>query len=134
MVFAPSGSGKTRSISIPNLFNYLNSVVCNDVKFTLFETTAGYREKVLGHTCYCFAPASKSGQTHCYNPLSMISADKLERMTDIQRIAHTLMPDNPKEPFWPKASRKLFKALTLYLLDSKQHMATLGELNRLVKQ
>lgn len=134
LVFAPSGSGKTRSISIPNLFHYPNSVVCNDVKFTLFETTAGYREKVLGHTCYCFAPARKSGVTHRFNPLSMISRDKLERITDIQRIAHILIPDNPKDPFWPKESRKLFKALTLYLLDTEDQAVTLGAMNRLVKQ
>ncbi|CEG62195.1 putative component of type IV secretion system [Legionella micdadei] len=135
LVFAPSGSGKTRSIAIPNLFHYPYSVVCNDVKLTLFETTSGYRQKVLGHTCYCFAPANKDGKTHRYNPLSLISKDKNHRITDIQRIAHILIPDNPKsDPIWTQASRKLFKTLLLYLLDSSEHPTTLGEINRLVKQ
>jgi type IV secretion system protein VirD4 len=134
LVFAPSGSGKTRSIAIPNLFHYPFSMVCNDVKFTLFETTSGFREKKLGHTCYCFAPSRANGVTHRYNPLAFISDDKQQRMTDIQRIAHILMPDNPKDPIWAQASRKLFKALVLFLLDTPEKPTTLGEINRLIKQ
>lgn len=135
LVFAPSGSGKTRSIAIPNLFYFPYSVVCNDIKFTLFETTSGYRKNVLGHECYCFAPTKKSGITHRFNPLSFISKDALERITDIQQIAHIFMPDNPKEqPIWTQASRKLFKTLMLYLLDTKEHPTTFGEINRLIKQ
>jgi type IV secretion system protein VirD4 len=109
--------------------------VCNDVKLTLFETTSGYRQNVLGHACYCFAPAKPDGRTHRYNPLSFITDDKNLRMMDIQRIAHILIPDNPKgDPIWTQASRKLFKALLLFLLDSPEHPTTLGEINRLVKQ
>lgn len=135
LVFAPSGSGKTRSIAIPNLFHYPYSVVCNDVKLTLFHTTSGYRERVLGHHCYCWALTNPQGLTHRYNPLSFISEDPLLRMTDIQRIAHILIPDNNKEAgIWAKESRKLFKALALYLLDTSARPTTLGEMNRLVKQ
>lgn len=135
LVFAPSGSGKTRSIAIPNLFNYPYSVVCNDVKFTLFETTSGYRQNVLGHSCYCFAPARLGSLTHCFNPLANISENKLVRMTDIQRIAHIMIPTNPKEaPIWTQGPRKLFKILALYLLDTPGRPTTLGEMNRLIKQ
>jgi type IV secretion system protein VirD4 len=135
LVFAPTGSGKTRSIGIPNLFQYPYSIVCNDVKLTMFKTTSGYREKILGHKCYCWAPASEDRQTHCYNPLSLISEDKFQRITDIQRIAHILMPDNKKsDPIWQQASRKLFKVAVLYLLDTPDRPTTLGEINRLVKQ
>lgn len=135
LVFAPSGSGKTRSIAIPNLFNYPYSMVCNDVKLTLFNTTSGYREHVLGNKCYCWALTNAEGITHRFNPLSFISKDKLLRITDIQRTAHILIPDNKKEsPIWTKESRKLFKALTLYLLDTPERPTTLGEINRLVKQ
>lgn len=134
LVFAPTGSGKTSSIAIPNLFHYPFSMVCNDVKFTLFETTSGFREKKLGHTCYCFAPSRANGVTHRYNPLAFISDDKQQRMTDIQRIAHILMPDNPKDPIWAQASRKLFKALVLFLLDTPEKPTTLSEINRLIKQ
>jgi type IV secretion system protein VirD4 len=135
LVFAPTGSGKTRSIGIPNLFHYPYSVVCNDVKLTLFNTTSGFRETVLGHRCYCWAPASETRKTHCYNPLSLISDNKIQRLTDIQHIAHILIPDNKKsDPIWQQASRKLFKIAVLYLLDTSTRPTTLGEINRLIKQ
>lgn len=135
LVFAPTGSGKTRSIGIPNLFNYPYSVVCNDVKLTLFQATSGYRQQVLGQQCYCWAPAHETRLTHAYNPLSLISSDKVQRLTDIQRIAHILIPDNKKaDPIWQQASRKLFKVAVLYLLDTPERPTTLGEINRLIKQ
>lgn len=134
LVFAPAGSGKTRSIAIPNLFNYPYSIVCNDVKLTLFETTSGFRQRVLGHACYCFAPAHPGSVTHRYNPLVFISTNPLLRMADIQRIGQIFIPDNDKNPFWPQTSRDLFKALTLYLLDTPERPTTLGEINRLIKQ
>lgn len=135
LVFAPTGSGKTRSIGIPNLFNYPYSVVCNDVKLTLFQATSGYRKQVLGQQCYCWAPAHETRLTHAYNPLSLISNNKIQRLTDIQRIAHILIPDNKKaDPIWQQASRKLFKIAVLYLLDTPERPTTLGEINRLIKQ
>jgi type IV secretion system protein VirD4 len=135
LVFAPTGSGKTRSIAIPNLFNYQDSIVCNDVKLTLFETTSGYREQVLGHQCYCWAPAHPERKTHRFNPLDLISNDKIQRITDIQRIAHIMIPDDPKsDPIWSRASRKLLKALILFLLDTPGQPTTLGEVGRLIKQ
>lgn len=135
LVFAPTGSGKTRSIGIPNLFHYPYSLVCNDVKLTLFKTTSGYRQQVLGHYCYCWAPTNEEQLTHRYNPLSLISNDKIQRLTDIQRMAHILIPDNKKsDPIWQQASRKLFKVAVLYLLDTEDRPTTLGEINRLIKQ
>lgn len=134
LVFAPAGSGKTRSIAIPNLFNYPYSIVCNDVKLTLFETTSKYRERVLGHACYCFAPAHVGSVTHRYNPLTFISNDRLMRIADIQRIGQIFIPENDKNPIWHQTSRDLFKALTLYLLDTPERPTTMGEINRLVKQ
>ena len=135
LVFAPTGSGKTSSIAIPNLFNYPFSMVCNDLKLTLFKTTSGYREQVLGNRCYCWSLTNAEGITHRYNPMSFISTDKLLRITDIQRTAHILIPDNTKEAgIWAKESRKLFKALALYLLDTPERPTSLGEMNRLIKQ
>ncbi|WP_258864379.1 hypothetical protein [Legionella pneumophila] len=34
--------------------------MCNDVKLTLFKTTSGYREQILGHRCFCWAPADEN--------------------------------------------------------------------------
>ncbi|HAT8326765.1 TPA: type IV secretion system DNA-binding domain-containing protein [Legionella pneumophila] len=134
LVFAPTGSGKTRSIGIPNLMHYPYSVVCNDVKLTLYKNTAQYREQHLGQQCFCWTPANPHGP-HYYNPLAMIATDRGQRITDIQRMAHILIPDSKKsDPIWQQASRKLFKALLLYLLDTPERPTTLGEINRIIKQ
>lgn len=132
MVFAPSGSGKTSAIAIPNLFTWSGSVVVNDVKGTLYQTTSKYRQDKLGNECYVWAPASL--KTHRYNPLSFISSDKIERVKDIQRIAHIFIPNKKGDIFWSQSSRELFTALVLYFLDSNEQSATLGKINRLVKQ
>ncbi|HHU0036397.1 TPA: type IV secretory system conjugative DNA transfer family protein [Legionella pneumophila] len=135
LVFAPTGSGKTRSIGMPNMYQYPYSVVCNDVKLTLYKATAAYREQKLRNKCFCWAPAKSDGLSHKYNPLDMISKDKRQRITDIQRIAHILIPDSKKsDPIWQQASRKLFKAILLYLLDTPDRPITLGEINRIIKQ
>ncbi len=34
LVFAPSGSGKTTSLVIPNLLNWDDSIICQDIKLT----------------------------------------------------------------------------------------------------
>lgn len=53
---------------------------------TLYKSTARYR----------FAPADTTGDTHSYNPLSLISTDRKKRLSDIQRIAQIMIPDNNK--------------------------------------
>jgi type IV secretory pathway TraG/TraD family ATPase VirD4 len=88
LCFAPTGSGKTRSIAIPNLLHFPYSVVCNDVKLTLYKETAKYRQREFGHKTFIWAPGQDD--THCFNPLSLISDDKHKRIRDIQRLAHIL--------------------------------------------
>lgn len=134
---SPTGSGKSRSISIPNLFNYSYSIVCNDVKLSLFETTSKYREKYLGHQCFLWAPASEQLKTHCYNPFDAISNDDLKIIRDIQRLAHIFIADNPKggeNLFWSQSSRKLFKILTLYMIGTKSMPVTFTQMSLLAKQ
>jgi type IV secretion system protein VirD4 len=137
LVFAPTGSGKTRSIAIPNLLLFSDSAVVNDNKLTLFKQTSGYRERVMGHQCYLWA-LSWSEETHVqtyrYNPLTIIPSNRNLRMKEIQRLAHIMIPDGKGEPIWYQASRKIFKALILYVLDVKNDAPkTFGEMNRLVK-
>ncbi len=132
LCFAPTGSGKTRSIAIPNLLHFPYSAVCNDVKLTLYQKTAKYRQRHFGHKTYIWAPAQD--ETHCFNPLSLISDDKHKRIRDIQRLAHIFIPDSKGDPIWTQASRKLFKTLVLFLLDTPEKPTTLGEINRMIKQ
>jgi type IV secretion system protein VirD4 len=132
LCFAPTGSGKTRSIAIPNLLHFPYSIVCNDVKLTLYDKTSKYRQRQFGNKIFLWAPGED--ETDCFNPLSLISEDTNKRIRDIQRLAHIFIPDTKSDPIWTQASRKLFKTLLLYLLDTPEKPTTLGEINRMIKQ
>lgn len=134
LLFAPTGSGKTTSEVIPNLFYWKGSCVCTDIKLTLFHLTSGYRAN-LGQRVFLWNPADEKGLTHAYNPLGGISSNSLKRIDEIQRIAHILIADPPpgKDSFWAMQSRTLLIALIHYVLDHSEYNATLGEINRLLK-
>ncbi len=132
-VFSPSGSGKTTSLVIPNLLNWDGSCVVTDVKMTLFETTALFRQK-HGQQCFLWNPGTRDGKTHAYNPLDWISQDKALRIDDLQKIALTFIPDKPNtDPIWTAEPRVLFVALALYLIDTPSENASIGAIIRLVK-
>lgn len=133
IVFAPSGSGKTRGISIPNLLTWQDSVICNDVKLELHKETSNFRQK-HGQKCYLWNPGSIDGNTHRYNPLDLIRDNKVTRVDDAQKIASIFIPDNPRtDPIWYTLPRTLFVALILYVLDTKELPKTIGAIMRLVK-
>lgn len=133
ILFAPTGTGKSLSFCVPNLFSWDESCIVSDIKLSLFEMTSTHR-KNKGHEVYLWNPASPEGKTHCYNPLDIISNNPQTRIDDIQKIAAIFIPDNPKsEPIWQVQSRFLFVALVLYILDTPGHPKTIGEVVRLVK-
>lgn len=133
IVFAPSGSGKTRGISIPNLLTWQDSVICNDVKLELYKKTSDFRQK-YGQKCYLWNPASQDGNSHCYNPLDLIRNNKQTRVDDAQKIASIFIPDNPRtDPIWYTLPRTLFVALILYVLDTPDIPNTISAIMRLVK-
>lgn len=135
LCFAPTGSGKTTSIGIPNLFHYPYSIVVSDIKLSMYKTTSKYREEHLGHKCYVWAPASSDLKTHRFNPFDLISDDKVKRISEIQKIAHIFIPDGKGDgKFWARNSRCLFQALLLYMIDTRDRIVSLGEMGRLLKR
>lgn len=132
LAFAPTGSGKTTSIAIPNLLTWLDTCVVNDPKFELFRTTSQYREQQLDNAIYLWAPTKE--QTNRYNPLQFISACPHKRIGEIQQIGYVIIPNGHGEPIWYQSSRELFLALVLYLLDTPDKKATLPEIYNLSKK
>ena len=133
-IFWPSGSGKTNSLAIPNLLNWPGSCIVNDVKLSLFGITSKYRQK-HGQQCYVWNPVALDCKTHRYNPLDVVSRDKLFRIDGLQKIANTFIPQTSaqKEPIWTAIPQALFVALGLYLMDTPERPCTIGEMVRLVK-
>jgi type IV secretion system protein VirD4 len=134
LLFAPTGSGKTTSLAIPNLFYWKGSCVCTDIKRSLFDLTSGYRKK-LGQRIFLWNPADVNGFTHAYNPLDVIETNSLRRIESVQRIVHILIPDPAvgKEIFWTTQARMLLIGLIHYVLDHPTLSKTFGEINRLIQ-
>jgi len=131
--FAPTGSGKTTSIAIPNLLSWQGSCIANDVKKTLWDKTKQFRQETLGQQCYLWAPTDD--ETHCYNPLDLISHDTANIVADCQRLSHILAPVDAKgEILWGQQARQLLVALLLYVLQASNETKTLGRINALLKQ
>lgn len=132
-LFAPTGTGKTTSLTIPNLLTWQGSCVVSDIKLQLYAQTSTYRQSI-GQKVFLWNPGSREGVSHCYNPLDIISDNPHTRIDEIQKIAAILIPDNPKsEPIWQIHSRFLFVALTLYVLDTDGLEKNIGEVVRAVK-
>ena len=76
LVTAPMGSGKTTSIAIPNLIEWEDSGVFNDIKGELYALTAEFRENVLNNACYRWSPASREGSPDQYNPFYYVDKNQ----------------------------------------------------------
>lgn len=134
IVFAPTGTGKTTTLTMMNLLTWKESCIVSDIKLQLFSTTSKYRQSI-GNKVFLWNPGSREGISHCYNPLDVIVDNRTTRIDEIQKIANILIPDNPKsEPIWQVQSRFLFVALTLYVLDTPNIPKTIGEVARVVKR
>ena len=123
---APPGSGKTQSLMIPNCLNWPGSLVALDIKGDCYVRTAGFRASV-GQEVYQLNFLSREYRTHQYDPFAYVSDDANFRVADIEKIAHYLCPDPPPptDTFWATGARDMFRAIALYLFDTRQP-CTLG--------
>lgn len=134
LVVAPTGSGKTSAIAVPNLLEWQGSGVFNDLKGELYRLTAKHREQALGNQCYLWAPASTEQGLDGYNPFYYVSKNPELRIRDLQLIAEVLIPETKLgDGFWYQSSREMFLTLSLYLIETKG-MATLSEIHGLSKR
>ena len=128
LCFAPTRSGKGVGIVIPNLLNWPGSAIVHDIKGENFEKTSGFRAK-HGQRVFFWNPGDPGGRTHCYNPLEFISDKPGQRIDDIQRIAHLIMPE---QEFWTQEARTLFVGLALHLI-TESFSLSFGRLLRTVR-
>lgn len=139
ILLAPTRSGKGVSLVIPNLLSIEDSVAVLDVKLENFKKTSKFREKVLGHRVYLFAPFAEDlddkGEvfpfTHRYNPLSIVRSGVF-REGDILSVATIIYPNvDPKNQFWVDQSRNLFLCICLLLFDLRDQRAKEGASSKL---
>ena len=120
---APTRSGKGVGIVIPNLLHYQGSVVVLDIKQENFELTSGYRRDALGQEVFLFNPFAEDGRTHRWNPLSYVSGEPHQRVSDVMSIAAMLYPDvNAEQKFWVAQARNAFLAFALYVFEQHEYV------------
>lgn len=129
LVFAPTRSGKGVGIVIPNLLNWPDSIICHDIKGENFRITSGYRA-AMGHKVFFFNPGDPDGFTHCYNCFEFVSNKPGQRVDDVQKIAHLMLPE---QDFWNNEARTLFVGLVLYLMDTRTEAVTFGGVLRALR-
>ncbi|WP_170565854.1 type IV secretory system conjugative DNA transfer family protein [Ruegeria atlantica] len=91
---APTGSGKTSGLVIPNVQRFNGSCVVLDIKGEIFKATGG-RRRAMGDEVYVFNPENPS-RSHSYNPLrrAVLAKDLSERWIEVIQVA-TQMFETP---------------------------------------
>jgi type IV secretion system protein VirD4 len=123
---APTRSGKGVSIVIPNLLNFPDSCVVNDIKLENYEITSKYRA-LYGQEVFLFCPFAEDGKTHRWNPLSYINPSTHYRVSDILGIGYVLYPEGGQDSFFNDQARNLFMGLVLFLMETPELPLTISE-------
>lgn len=115
---APTRSGKGVGIVIPNLLDYPNSCVVQDIKLECFEYTSKYRKEILKQDVFLFNPYSF--KTHRYNPLFYIdmkgeNADA--ELNDFANILYPLKNDGSVIDYFNGKAKDLFIGLCYMMND-----------------
>lgn len=128
---APTRSGKGVGIIIPNLVNYRDSIVCNDIKLENFRKTAGFRAS-QGQDVFLFSPdgyaldevidrPKMKLRSHGWNAMSYIRRESIYRVGDILNIAAIFYPiTGDRNDIWNELAGKLFKGFCLFMLDNER--------------
>jgi type IV secretion system protein VirD4 len=121
-VGAPTRSGKGVGIVIPNLLEWTDSCVVQDIKQECYDYTSRYRQRVLGQEVYLFNPFSPD-KTHRYNPLSYIDIEGKNADLELADFANILYPiagADSNTVFFNQLAQNLFIGLCLMNRDVKR--------------
>jgi type IV secretory pathway TraG/TraD family ATPase VirD4 len=132
MVIGSPGQGKSRGFVIPTMMSFKGSQMVLDMSGELFEETSGYL-KDQGYEIFLLAPGSKF--TDGYNPLDLISADRNQRITDLQKLTQMLLPErlrSDSSDFWEESARILLTAMLGFVLECPDTRKSLSELYRIL--
>lgn len=115
---APTRSGKGVGIVIPNLLEWQESAVVQDIKQECFDYTSKYRKEILGQEVFLFNPFST--RTHRYNPftyIDMLDEEKADsQLMDLANIIYPLGTDDTAK-FFSQQAQNLFIGLCYLYKD-----------------
>ena len=128
-LLAPTRSGKGVGIVIPNLLNYSGSTVVQDIKLENWSITSKYRAE-HGQAVFLFNPFAST--SHRYNPLGYVSTNPHLRPAEVLAIGYMLFPrGDDKNSMWSDTARDLFVGICLYMLETPNTVASIGEALRI---
>jgi type IV secretion system protein VirD4 len=118
-ISAGTRAGKGAAVVIPNLMEWLGSLLVLDLKQECFNITSKYRQQVLGNQVFLINPFSD--KTHCFNPLHYVDLTTHQGSVDLMGVAEIFYPTDTvsgAEKHFNEAAQSLFIAMVkaLYLL------------------
>jgi len=121
LTVAPTGSGKGRSVIIPNLLSYDGPIIVTDPKGENYAVTARARRD-MGQKVYRLDPFNISGEgTDSLNPFDIFSLEGTDIETDSQMIADLLSLENSGlDQFWDINARALLSGIIAYIATVKK--------------
>ncbi len=128
---AASRTGKGIGIIIPNLLRWFDSCVVTDFKKENFSITSKFRQQVLKQEVFLFNPFDEQGETHQYNPLSVVRDGHLTT-PDLLTIAEMLFPTDgdATSKYFASSAQNLFIGLALYIKQTPTLPFTIDEIFR----
>ena len=113
LVVAPTGSGKGRSLVLPNLLHWPHSAIVVDIKGEAALTTARYRRS-LGQRVVVLDPFHRVSQgEEGLNPMDWLAGSPEHLGDNATTLAETLSGGtaNLKDPFWDHAANDFIAGL-----------------------
>lgn len=130
LTVAHTGSGKTKSLILPNLATYTGGVMCLDVTGERYAQTMNYRE-AIGQKVWRFDPFGDDGAA-AFNLLSVVRRSPVDMWGDAEKLAAVFAPSGESSRvFWNDAVQELLAVLICYCIldaDSREQVATLKDL------
>lgn len=125
LTVAPTRSGKSTTLIVPNLLRYQGSAIVLDPKGELYEATSSWRGR-NGRPVYKISPFEQI--THGFNPLATIREHE-----DARVLADLMLPEDPKaQDFFKKDATAYLSALILFVVhQAPPNRRTLAEVRRL---
>lgn len=141
LTFGPTGTGKSRSVIVPNVLYYPGSVAIIEPKGAIAAITAR-RRLAMGQRVYLFDPFGEVERAQgvypgsrpwaplpCnrYNPFQALDPQSLDIIEDVRLLASSvIMSETDKNRFFSDSARVVFENLVLFMLANvPRHQWTL---------